>query len=173
MISTSPHPGPQAAALCAVLACWRLKLAFISVKAARFEGSVITQKTHFQCFAGACPWAAGIVADSLAQARCALASSCSDESTEAQSWTQHVQQRPCSAGGGGTTQFGGPIAAALFVLWLALAFFGWILALAGLSALQNKIYKESNALGAAPHVARTACAEQHTDTEGRSSQSTF
>ena len=64
--------------------------------------------------------------------------------------TQHAQQLPCCAGGGVTTQFGGPVAAALFVLWLGLAFLGWILALAGLSALQNKIYKESNAVGAAP-----------------------
>ena len=71
---------------------------------------------------------------------------------ESRACTQLVQQRPCSAGGGVTTQFGGPIAAALFVLWLALAFLGWILALAGLSALQNKIYKESNAVGAAPHM---------------------
>ena len=63
---------------------------------------------------------------------------------------QHAQQLPCCAGGGMTTQFGGPVAAALFVLWLGLAFLGWILALAGLSALQNKIYKESNAVGAAP-----------------------
>ncbi len=51
-----------------------------------------------------------------------------------------------------TTQFGGPVAAALFVLWLGLAFLGWILALAGLSALQNKIYKKSNAVGAALHM---------------------
>ena len=61
-----------------------------------------------------------------------------------------TQQLPFCAGGGVTTQFGGPVAAALFVLWLGLAFLGWILALAGLSALQNKIYKESNAVGAAP-----------------------
>ena len=48
-----------------------------------------------------------------------------------------------------TGQFGGPIAAALFVFWLAFAFFGFILALAGLSALQNYIYKQDNVYGRA------------------------
>ena len=46
-----------------------------------------------------------------------------------------------------TGQFGGPIAAALFVFWLAFAFFGFILALAGLSALQNYMYKQDNVVG--------------------------
>lgn len=48
-----------------------------------------------------------------------------------------------------TGQFGGPIAAALFVFWLAFAFFGFILALAGLSALQDYIYKQDNVYGRA------------------------
>ena len=51
-------------------------------------------------------------------------------------------------GGGVTSQFGGPIAAVLTFFWLTFAFFGFILALAGLSALQNYIYKDDRVDGA-------------------------
>ncbi len=37
----------------------------------------------------------------------------------------------------------------LTFFWLTFAFFGFILALAGLSALQNYIYKDDNVTGAA------------------------
>ncbi len=55
----------------------------------------------------------------------------------------------CHTGGGGgsNTQFGGPIAMVLFFFWLAFSFFGFILALAGASALQNYIYKDDNVDG--------------------------
>ena len=61
-----------------------------------------------------------------------------------------------SAGGGGgvTGQFGGPIAAVLTFFWLTLAFFGFILALAGLSAFQNYIYKDDNVNGVTCHRIR-------------------
>jgi len=36
---------------------------------------------------------------------------------------------------------------ALFFFWLAFSFFGFILALAGASALQNYIYKDDNVDG--------------------------
>ena len=55
-----------------------------------------------------------------------------------------------SGGGGGgglTGQFGGPISAVLTFFWLTFAFFGFVLALAGLSAFQNYIYKDDNVNG--------------------------
>ncbi len=56
-----------------------------------------------------------------------------------------------------TGQFGGPIAAALFVFWLAFAFFGFILAIAGLSALQNYIYKQDNVTGKGIQLSSKVC----------------
>ena len=53
-----------------------------------------------------------------------------------------------SGGGGLTGQFGGPVAAVLTFFWLTFAFFGFVLALAGLSALQHYIYKDDNVNGA-------------------------